>query len=210
MMHANQFSGYEQRQAHEQFCHLQLRAVWRQRWSALTGRHHHLVSLHEVQKSHQVQERSHAGLQVVLIAKIRGSEGRCTDFDADFRPLKRHTQDRWVSVAVAYSQDVALPAVELVHVGDRYFVRDGHHRISVAKMRGQLEIEAMVTVWRGAVLPEPASGWMNTQAQAPVTPQRLKLMDRLVLNTGKWLVAIGTKLQARHTAGTGAPVLQGS
>ena len=28
-----------------------------------------------------------------------------------------------------------------------YFVRDGHHRISVARARGQRAIDAVVTVW---------------------------------------------------------------
>jgi len=40
-----------------------------------------------------------------------------------------------------------LPPVELVQVGDVYFVRDGHHRISVARTVGQRDIEAEVTVW---------------------------------------------------------------
>ena len=35
----------------------------------------------------------------------------------------------------------------LVKVGDKYFVLDGHHRISVAKALGQESIEAEVTVW---------------------------------------------------------------
>jgi hypothetical protein len=40
-----------------------------------------------------------------------------------------------------------LPPVSLVQVGDEYFVRDGHHRISVAKAFGQETIEARVAVW---------------------------------------------------------------
>jgi hypothetical protein len=43
-----------------------------------------------------------------------------------------------------------LPPVDLIELGDVYFVNDGHHRISVAKMLGQREIEAQVTVWRKA------------------------------------------------------------
>ena len=42
--------------------------------------------------------------------------------------------------------DIA-PPVELIQVGDLYFVRDGHHRISVARAMGQEAIEAKVTAW---------------------------------------------------------------
>jgi hypothetical protein len=122
----------------------------------MTGRRHCLLSLNDVQ-AHRVQgrQRSYAGLHLVPIAQIRGSEGRSADFDVDFYPLKSYEQERWTNVAVAHSLGKALPPVELVQVGENYFVRDGHHRISVAKMMGQREIEAEVTVWRGAGLPEP-------------------------------------------------------
>jgi hypothetical protein len=43
-----------------------------------------------------------------------------------------------------------LPPVRLIQVGDVYFVRDGHHRISVAKALGQTEIDAVVSVWHAA------------------------------------------------------------
>jgi len=45
---------------------------------------------------------------------------------------------------------VTLPLVDLVQVGDVYFVRDGHHRISVARAFGQESIDAQVTVWEVA------------------------------------------------------------
>jgi hypothetical protein len=42
---------------------------------------------------------------------------------------------------------MSMPPVELVQVKDAYFVRDGHHRISVARAMGQRDIEAEVMVW---------------------------------------------------------------
>jgi hypothetical protein len=89
---------------------------------------------------------------IAAVDKIRGSINRCHDFDADFRPLQEYTKERWVNIALAYSRDEGLPPVELVDLDDTYFVIDGHHRISVAKMLGQREIEAEVTVWRKAAL----------------------------------------------------------
>jgi uncharacterized protein (DUF1015 family) len=83
----------------------------------------------------------------VPIAKIQGSEGRCQDFDSAFHPTHNHTEERWVSIATAEKLEVSLPPVELIQVGEIYYVRDGHHRISVAKSLGQMVIEAQVTVW---------------------------------------------------------------
>lgn len=50
-------------------------------------------------------------------------------------------------MAVAQQQGRSLPPVELIQIGEVYFVRDGHHRISVAQTMGQEQIEATVTVW---------------------------------------------------------------
>ena len=38
-----------------------------------------------------------------------------------------------------------MPPVELLKVGDIYFVRDGHHRVSVARALGRADIDAYVT-----------------------------------------------------------------
>lgn len=95
----------------------------------------------------QFSEPTYLGLQVVDVRKIVGSENRVTDFDADFTPRAMHLQNRWVSVAIAYIRDIALPPVELIQVGDEYYVRDGHHRISVARAMDQAMIHATVTRW---------------------------------------------------------------
>jgi hypothetical protein len=84
----------------------------------------------------------------VPIRQIRGSEGRSRYFDCDFNPLYDEARGRWLNIARARQQGKNLPPVVLVQVGDIYFVRDGHHRISVARALGQLYIEARVTVWQ--------------------------------------------------------------
>lgn len=81
---------------------------------------------------------------VVSLEKIVGTEGRKGDFDNDFNPLKKHNRERWISVAVAHLTGVVLPPVELLRIGDEYYVRDGHHRISVSRALGQAEIDARV------------------------------------------------------------------
>jgi len=109
-------------------------------WAKLTGKPAELQKL-----SHQPQHTNgKAGTVVIPMNKIIGTEGRTKDFDKDFHPLKKHNLERWVNIAVAREMGVALPAVDLIQVGDEYYVRDGHHRISVAKAIGQLEIDARI------------------------------------------------------------------
>jgi hypothetical protein len=126
-------------------------------WSIGSRESRCLLDLSEIEETCRVEARSYAGLHTVPIEQIRGSEGRSTDFDRDFHPLQDHSRGRWLRVAAAREQDKALPPVVLIQVGEVYFVRDGHHRISVARARGQLDIEAEVTLWHvSGLLPAEA------------------------------------------------------
>ena len=90
----------------------------------------------------------YAGMQVVPIRSIIGSEGRTTDFDMDFHPIHAASRERWVNMAMAYLAGLQLSSVKLVRVDDAYFVRDGHHRISVSRAFGQLSMDAEVITWK--------------------------------------------------------------
>ena len=119
-----------------------------QLWSGLSGRSRRLLSLEEISQACTVQVRSSAGTRTVAIDQICGSENRAADFDCDFNPLQDHTHERWLGIASALQRGRTLPPVALIQVDDRYFVRDGHHRISVARALGQKAIEATVEVWQ--------------------------------------------------------------
>jgi hypothetical protein len=138
------------------------------RLAALFGRSLRLPDLASLTRHSTLKGQHAAGLQTVRIDQIRGSEGRSQDFDASFRPLSEHTKQRWLSVASAWFQGLTLPPVELIQVGDSYFVRDGHHRVSVARAAGQQQIEAEVLVWQVAENPAPAP-FFNCPALAPTT-----------------------------------------
>lgn len=131
-------------------------------WSALTSRSRRLLDLAEVQTACPLLDYHYAGKQVIRLNQVRGSASpaRCFDFDANFRPLCHHNEKRWQGVASARQSGKKLPPVALVQVGELYFVEDGHHRISVAKARGEQTIEAEVTVLRltGPLPWEQASG----------------------------------------------------
>ena len=124
------------------------RPGWLKRlWQAIRRQPRRLLALACIEASTKIAGRHYAGLQTVPIACIRGTEGRAEDFDATFHPLHPHTRGRWLKIALAHLLGEALPPVELIRVGDTYFVRDGHHRISVAAALGQTDVDAEVTVW---------------------------------------------------------------
>jgi hypothetical protein len=91
-----------------------------------------------------VSER-HFGLQVVPIAAIVGTVDRARDFDRHFRPTSARVRSRWEQIAAAMRRGDALPPVDLYKIGEIYFVRDGHHRVSVACALGRADIDAYVT-----------------------------------------------------------------
>jgi hypothetical protein len=85
------------------------------------------------------------GLQVVPLDMIVGTVDRAVDFDRGFRPTSARLRSRWERIAAAQRRGEALPPISLFQIGDLYFVRDGHHRVSVAKSLGRDDIDAYVT-----------------------------------------------------------------
>jgi hypothetical protein len=135
------------REAIQRYRTVQVRA-WLGRFrSLLTGGNRHPLELTAPGATRSSGGAHYAGTRAVPIRQIQGSEGRSKDFDAAFRPLRAHNRSRWLSVATAMQRNVILPPVALIQVGDVYYVRDGHHRISVAKALGQEAIDAEVTAW---------------------------------------------------------------
>jgi hypothetical protein len=85
------------------------------------------------------------GLRVVPLDAIVGTVDRGVDFDRGFRPTSTRLRSRWERIASAQRRGESLPPVSLFKIGDLYFVRDGHHRVSVAKSLGREDIDAYVT-----------------------------------------------------------------
>jgi hypothetical protein len=103
-----------------------------------------LLAFEEVRRGIHAQAQREGGLRVVPIDEIVGSVGRYRDFDRAFLPRQARTRDRWESVDRAHLDGTELPAVDLYKIGDTYFVKDGNHRVSVARERGQAFIDAHV------------------------------------------------------------------
>jgi hypothetical protein len=81
----------------------------------------------------------------IPLRAIRGTlePSRATLFDGGFRPASA-ARARWQRLWLAEHRGGTLPPIAVVPVGDGYAVRDGHHRVSVAKARGALTIDATV------------------------------------------------------------------
>lgn len=112
--------------------------------AVLARRARDLVPYHEVRQRVSPEGESYRGLQTVPLRQIVGSMDRFQDFNREFFPRQRFTAGRWQNVDRAYYQDVSLPPIQLYKVGDVYFVKDGNHRVSVARERGQEFIDAEV------------------------------------------------------------------
>jgi hypothetical protein len=120
------------------------RAFWRDLLSWLTRKDNNLLSFDQVRQGRPLTKRHYRGLQTVPLNQIVGSEGRYSDFDQAFFPRQTQTKERWLSINQAHYQDVSLPPVELFKMSQVYFVRDGNHRVSVARAHGQEFIDAYV------------------------------------------------------------------
>ncbi len=85
------------------------------------------------------------GLKVVSLDAIVGTVDRGRDFDRSFRPTSARVRTRWERIAAAMRRGESMPPIDVVKVGEIYFVRDGHNRVSVARALGRTDIDAQVT-----------------------------------------------------------------
>jgi hypothetical protein len=131
--------------ASEDFEWARLKAFWRKAANWLTGKRNDLLAYDEIRARLPLRGQHDLGIRQVPIERIIGSVGRYRDFDRAFLPLQSRTRDRWVNIDKAHYEDIILPPVDLLKIGEIYFVRDGNHRVSVARERGQSFVDAYVT-----------------------------------------------------------------
>jgi hypothetical protein len=84
-------------------------------------------------------------VQAIAIDSISGTSDRhkAEAFDRSFRP-PAWSRRRWAQMYHAAARGVELPPISVYRVGEEHFVRDGHHRVSVARALGAEAIEASV------------------------------------------------------------------
>lgn len=125
--------------------------------AAFTRRPYALLSFDEVSHKLHLCNVRYLDLQDVPLVQIAGSVGRYADFTRAFLPRSAHLQDRWQRVEQLVMSGRELPPVELYKVGQVYFVRDGNHRVSVARQRGATHVCALVWEYQTDFPLEPDS-----------------------------------------------------
>ena len=110
-----------------------------------------LLSFEEVRGAVGALQGAYVGMRVVPVEKIVGSVGRHRDFDRAFLPSTGDLEERWKRIDQMMHRAEELPPISLYKIGDAYFVRDGNHRVSVARQLGVEMIDAEVIELRSRV-----------------------------------------------------------
>ena len=115
-----------------------------------------LISFAEIKSILKPKDEIYVGLKTIPIEKIVGSEGRYKDFDNRFFPKSGFLRERWKHVDAAQYESIILPPIKVYELGGLYFVRDGNHRVSVAKARGIEFIDAEIVSLQSEIKLKPA------------------------------------------------------
>lgn len=121
------------------------RALFEDILAIVSGRSTDLLPFEEVRKRLKGRQGFPRGLQLIPLDQIVGSVGRYRDFSRAFLPRKTADMPRWARLDQALNRLEPIPPIEVYKVGDAYFVRDGNHRVSVARANGATHIDAYVT-----------------------------------------------------------------
>jgi hypothetical protein len=89
--------------------------------------------------------RRRLGLQTIEVNSIAGTTDphKAEAFDRSLRPPD-WSRGRWTQLYLAAQRGTPLPPVSVYRIGDKHYLRDGHHRTSVARALGADCIEAHV------------------------------------------------------------------
>jgi len=131
-------------QASYDFSRARNKAVLSQIQNFMNTDRNKLLSFNDVKDILKPKGEVYRGSQTVSLKMIAGSEGRYHDFNKYFLPKREHLRQRWQKVDEAHIKDIILPPIQLYEIGGAYFVRDGNHRVSVAKSQNVEFIDAEV------------------------------------------------------------------
>lgn len=129
----------------EDFRRARRRASLQHIMARLTGHSDTLLSYEEARHKLRGLESARQRLAQVPLDAIVGTVGRYSDFTRQFLPRRDSDAVRWARVMSMMTDQVGLPPIEVYRIGDAYFVKDGHHRVSAARQLGATHIEAYVT-----------------------------------------------------------------
>jgi hypothetical protein len=143
-------------EADDRFWRLVRQRARARRWRRLRRRPPEALELVDDRRGPlSVAARRDLGVLPIPVRSINGTaEGaKAASFDGAFRP-DPSSRARWVRLWLAQAHDAPLPPISVFRVGGRHVVRDGHHRVSVARDHGRTTIDAEVV----ELVPRPRGG----------------------------------------------------
>ena len=132
-------------QALQDFRRARQEAALRQLLSRFLGRSDQLLAYRDLSDKLNITDTFEHGIQEIPLKAIVGSVGRADDFTRDFLPKRDSDAERWANVKAAVIDMRGWPPIDVFKIGDVYFVKDGNHRVSVARQLGNETITANVT-----------------------------------------------------------------
>ena len=148
-------SDYAYNMALRDFRRARQQAALQQVLARLTGKSNALLDYNALQEQIAPQGVLDHGVQEIPLEAIVGSVGRAEDFTRTFLPKHDSVEERWARVRAAVIDMKGGPPIDVYQVGEVYFVKDGNHRVSVARQLGSETISAHVT---------------EVQTRVPLTP----------------------------------------
>jgi hypothetical protein len=105
-----------------------------------------LTRLEDALRAGPPASRRAVGVRTIPLCSIVGTAepAKARAFDDRFRPPST-SRRRWERLWMAARRGQPLPPISVFRIGDRHFVGDGHHRVSVAQALGMAAIDAEVT-----------------------------------------------------------------
>ncbi|MCC7448265.1 MAG: hypothetical protein IT324_12670 [Anaerolineae bacterium] len=162
-----------------------LRAFWTTLRGSLTGNKDstHLWNFNEVSQSLRLRNAVYRGVQGIPLNRIVGSVGRYQDFTQAFLPIRDSMGDRWKKIAqLSLDPSSGLPPIDVYKVGDWYFVKDGNHRVSVARQIEVAYIDAHVWEYLEAM---PAAGTDMDMHALLLDAERQNFMEQTGLDKAR-------------------------
>jgi hypothetical protein len=117
------------------------------------------------------------GLQTIRLDSIVGTVDRSREFDRRFRPTSGRVRPRWERINTAQRKGQPMPPIDVYRIGDLHFVKDGHHRVSVARALGYDDIDAYVT----EIITELGAGREITLRELPLKSHQRLFYERVPL-----------------------------
>jgi hypothetical protein len=137
----------------------------------------HILPFEEVIRALGRTGERRLGEQTVPLDSIVGTVDRSREFDRAFRPTSPRVRERWQRINLAQRKGAALPPIDVYRIGDMHFVKDGHHRVSVARALGHRDINAYVT----EVLTQVGAGREIRLRDLPLKSHERLFFDRVPL-----------------------------